>query len=195
MDKSGLTSLGFGLSGNFLGSTGDFQKIAYNTNAQGSYLKATFSASRDQKLPAGCSLYSRANAQAASGALIGNEQFALGGMNSVRGYYEGDQYGDSGWSSSLELRSPYFATHVAGLTQSVATWVRACLFTDFGQRFLMESNAGVNSDLWLWGAGFGLSANMNNYLETRVVVAWPLLDSVNTARGEPHAYFTIGGQF
>jgi hemolysin activation/secretion protein len=137
----------------------------------------------------------RANGQAATGALINNEQFALGGINSVRGYYEGDDYGDRGWSGSLELRSPFFQTRVAGLTRSVPAWLRASVFTDFGQGFLMEPAGDGVSHRSLWGTGFGLSANINNHADARMVIAWPLVQSANTVRGEPRAYFTIGCQF
>ena len=54
----------------------------------------------------------RANGQMATGALISNEQFSLGGLNSVRGYFEGDVFGDAGWTTSAELRTPYINARV-----------------------------------------------------------------------------------
>ncbi|MBL8200201.1 MAG: ShlB/FhaC/HecB family hemolysin secretion/activation protein [Chromatiales bacterium] len=39
-------------------------------------------------------------------ALISNEQFATGGRDSVRGYYEGELLGDYGLQASVEWRSP-----------------------------------------------------------------------------------------
>lgn len=193
-DPGGSTAAGLELSGNFTANNGDFAKAAYSTNAQALYAKAILSANRDQKLPAGCSLFVRANGQAATGALINDEQFALGGINSVRGYYEGDEYGDCGWSGSLELRSPYFQTQVAGISRSFPTWLRASVFTDGGQRFLLEPNSAA-ATASLWSTGLGLSANINNHLDARLVIAWPLLTSANTLSGTTHAYFTIGGQF
>ena len=183
------------LSGNFVGSRSEFAKVAYSSNASASFAKGTLSVNRDQKLPAGCSILARANGQVATGALINNEQIALGGVNSVRGDDEGDEYGDGGWCGSLELRSPYFETQVAGFTRSVPMWLRASVFTDCGQPVLLQQAASVASSGRLWGAGFGLSANVNNHWDARVVIAWPLLPSANTVRGETRASFSIGGQF
>jgi hemolysin activation/secretion protein len=194
-DAGGSAALGVVLSGNFVGSRNEFAKVAYSSHVSASFGKAGLSANRDQKLPAGFSLFARANGQFATGALINNEQFALGGVNSVRGYYEGDEYGDGGWCGSVELRSPYFETQVAGLTRPVPIWLRASVFTDCGQPVLLQQAAGVSSTGRLWGTGFGLSANVNNHWDARVVIAWPLLSSANTARGETRASFSIGGQF
>ena len=115
-------------------------------------------ASREQKLPAGCSLLAQAG-QAATGALISNEQFALGGINSVRGYYEGDQYGDCGWNGSLELRSPYLETRVADVSQFVPAWLRASVFTDWARDFCLRPST-TSSSLLAMERRFGLSANV-----------------------------------
>lgn len=194
-DARGSTAASLALSGNFAGSDAQFAKLSYSSRAQSLFGKAALTASREQKLPVGCSLLVRASSQAASGALISNEQFALGGVNSVRGYYEGDQYGDCGWSGSLELRSPYLEPQVAELARFVPAWLRASVFTDGGQRILLASASGTDPVLWLWGAGFGLSANVNNHLDARVGVAWPFCSTPNTTRDDLHAYFSIGGQF
>ena len=193
-DGRGSTTANLALAGNFAGSDNDFSKTAYSTHAQALYGKANLTASREQKLPAGCSLLARASGQAATGALISNEQFALGGINSVRGYFEGDEYGDCGWNGSLELRTPYLETRAADVSKFVPAWLRASVFTDCGQGFLLEPST-TSSRFWLWSAGFGLSANVNNRLDARLTVAWPLNTTPNTERGDVRAYFSIGGQF
>ena len=193
-DKRGATAADLALVGNFLGSDDGFGQTAYSTHARAAYGKVNVTASRDEKLPVGGSLLVRANGQVATGALIGNEQFALGGVNSVRGYYEGDQYGDCGWTGSVEWRSPYWETSVAETGRFVPAWLRASLFMDVGQKLLLEPGA-ADASLWLWGTGFGLSANVNNCLDARLILAWPLLATPNTARGDMRANFSIGGQF
>jgi len=112
----------------------------------------------------------------------------------VRGYFEGDEYGDSGWNGSVELRTPYWQTRVAGISRFVPAWLRADVFTDCGQGFLLEPGS-ASSSFSLWSAGFGFSANVNNHLDARLTVAWPLLTTPNTERGDAHAYLSIGGQF
>ena len=194
-DPEGSTAINLELAGNFTGQDAGFARQAYSAGARAVFGKATVLASRDQKLPGGCSVLVRANGQAATGALVNSEQFALGGINNVRGYYEGDEYGDDGWSGSLELRTPWFQTPVASLSQSVPAWLRASVFTDGGQCFLLQPSPDAADTRWLWGAGFGLAANVNNHLDARVAIAWPLVNSANTTRGETRVYFTIGGQF
>lgn len=194
-DAHGSTAGNLALSGNFTGNHASFSKLAYSPAARAVYGKALVTASRDQTLPRGYSLLLRGSGQAATGPLINNEQLAVGGVNSVRGYYEGDQYGDCGWTGSVELRTPYLATEFSGITRPLPTWLRASIFTDFGERYLLDASGGVPSSLWLWGAGFGLSADLNNHLEARVSVAWPFLSTPNTTRDDVRANFSIGGQF
>ena len=193
-DGQGSTAASLVLAGNFTGGDLDFSRTAYSTRAQALFGKANLTASREQTLPGGSSLFIRASGQEGTGALISNEQFALGGINSVRGYFEGDQYGDCGWNGSVELRTPYWETRVANVSKFVPAWLRASVFTDCGQGFLLGPGT-TSTSFWLWSAGFGLSANVNNRLDARVTVAWPLLTTPNTERGEMRAGLSIGGQF
>jgi hemolysin activation/secretion protein len=171
------------------------QALAGSPKAGGDYLTLNFNLSREEKLPAGLSLLARANGQWSSEPLISNEQFALGGENSVRGYFEGDAYGDAGWSGSLELRSPFVQTRVATIHNFAPTWLHAAVFVDYGQRFLLDPPTGVSPIRSFLGSGFGLSANINNHVEARVSVAWAAFDSANTHAGQPVARFAFGMQF
>jgi hemolysin activation/secretion protein len=194
-DRRGTFTASLGLGGNFIGSETNFSQLAYSSDADPNYGKLTLAVTRDHKVFKNWSLLLRANGQAATGALLSTEQFALGGINSVRGYYEGDEYGDSGWFTSAELRTPFITTRVPGWSGFVPTWVRGSVFMDYGQRFLLDAPTGVESQRSLWGLGFGLSANINNHFDAKLTVAWPLTDTPNTPDGSPRAYFSIGGQF
>jgi hemolysin activation/secretion protein len=194
-DLQGSFSATLSGSYNFTGGSANFAALAYSPKASEDFGKFNLSFSRDQKLPADWSLVFRGSAQAATGPLISNEQFPIGGINSVRGYYEGDDYGDAGWFGSLEVRTPYFETRVASIKDFVPAWARASFFVDYGQRYLLDAPTGTSSARSLLGAGFGLSGNINNHIDARVTVAWPLLNSANTIAPEPRVYFTLGGQF
>ncbi|MBC8097025.1 MAG: BamA/TamA family outer membrane protein [Akkermansiaceae bacterium] len=191
----GNTAASIGFSYNLVGESADFRGASHSTNAHASFGKFTLNLSCEQKLAKGWSVLARANAQMATGALISNEQFALGGLNSVRGYYEGDDYGDAGWFGSAEIKSPFVAGRVPIWSGVVPVWLRVSAFADVGQRFLLDTTAPLDRDLILWGAGFALSANINNRLDARLAVAWPFADSANTKAFEPRAYFSLGGQF
>ncbi len=195
IDRHGGTAASFGFSYNLFGESEDFQSASHSTNAHAGFGRFTLNLSREQKLKHGWSLLFRASGQMATGALISNEQFALGGLNSVRGYYDGDDYGDAGWFGSAEIRSPYVTGRVPIWSGTVPVWLRATAFADVGQRFLLDTTAPLDRERTLWGAGLGLSANINNRLDARLVVAWPFADSPNTKASEPRAYFSVGGQF
>lgn len=194
--RGSSSSASLGVSYNFVGSQDDFQAIAYSREASASFGKATVALGREQRLPHDFNLNLRANGQMATGPLISNEQFILGGINSLRGYFEGDEVGDAGWAASLELRTPQWATRVPiGPSQPVPAWLRAMIFTDVGQRFLLDETSATSPVRTLWSAGFGVSANVNNHVDLRVVVGWPLQESANRPVGEPRANLSVGGQF
>lgn len=194
-DGGGTLSASLGLSYNFIGDSADFAALSYSRDANADFGKATLSLSRDQKIYRGWSLLLRASGQAATGPLISIEQFGLGGISSVRGYYEGDEYGDAGWFGSLELRTPYLARQVPVGAETAPTWLRGSVFVDSGQRYRLDNRLGHDPYRTLLSAGFGLSANLNNHFDLRLAVGWPLFDTLNTRAGDPRAHFTVGGQF
>lgn len=194
-DKTGNTFAQLGLNANLVGDKADFVASSYSTKAQANYLKATFNFSREQQLFSGWSLLLRGNGQLTTTPLISNEQFALGGLNSVRGYYDGDEYGDHGWFSSIEARTPFITGDVPVWSGTAPVWLRGTVFVDVGQRFYIDDTAVTPAHRTLSGAGFGLSANINNRVDAKLTIAWPFADSSNTKAGSPRANFSIGAQF
>ena len=194
-DTTGSVNANLSLSANFVGDSADFASLAYSSRADATFGRASTSLTREQRLPRDWSLLLRAAGQAATGPLISNEQFAVGGLNSVRGYFEGDQYGDAGWFGSLEVRTPFLLSRVPTGSDWAPVWLRASAFIDAGQRLLMDEHAASEPLLTLLGTGFGLSANINNRVDLRIVVGWPLFETRNSPAGESHAYFSLGGQF
>lgn len=86
----------------------------------------------------------RTSWQLGSRALDGSEQFYLGGMNGVRGYGNGDGYGDSGWLGTAEVRR---ATGIEGL--------EAALFLDAG--YAKDRTWDRSERLYSWGVGLRYS--------------------------------------
>ncbi len=194
-DPGGSFAASLGLSANFVGNDRDFVPASYSRKTKADYGKATLSLTRDQTVFKNWSLLLRASGQAATGPLISNEQFAMGGVNSVRGYYEGDQYGDTGWFGSVELRTPFITGDVPVWTGTAPVWLRGSVFFDVSQRYPMDTSPGRDIYRTLAGTGFGLSANINNRVDAKLIVGWPLEDSANTRAGEVRANFSIGAQF
>lgn len=74
--------------------------------------------------------------QAASGPLVNSEQFTAGGVESVRGYLEGEVIGDDAVHGTLELHTPEFkpagATSPWSMT-ALTFWDAAELHTSYAQ--------------------------------------------------------------
>lgn len=183
------------LSANTLGDPDDFAETAYTTKARAQYGKAFLTLTHDRKVFKNWSLLLRGNGQAATGPLISNEQFAVGGLNSVRGYYEGDERGDAGWFASAELRTPLLLTEANVLSGPTPVWLRGSAFLDAGQRFILDNAPGVDAERFLWSAGLGVSASLNQKVELKITLGVPLADTYNTRTREPRVHFSLGGQF
>jgi hemolysin activation/secretion protein len=88
-------------------SGADPQQFAHKrSGASASFFVIHPDLQRQQILPGNWSLVADVNGQLASGPLISNEQYAAGGVDSVRGYTEAERLGDNGIRASLELRTP-----------------------------------------------------------------------------------------
>ncbi len=210
-DKTGAFQFTFNQSV-FLSALGsartNFQVAAGNLRAGGDYTTVNAGLVRQQNLPGGWMIVGNVNGQWASAPLISNEQFGLGGTAGVRGYREGEAYGDSGWRALLDLRAPalnvgYFPT----ATGEVPALLRCSIFTDYGQIFLVESTAPGRHQLDEWGTGCGFFLTVGEHFDARLTVAWALLGasvgpgatanrvSLQSPAGSALAYFNVGYQF
>ena len=123
-------------------------------------------------------------------ALISNEQFAIGGADSVRGYLESESLGDYGAAGSVELRWALPQSWL-GDEHSVST----LLFYDDGftriHYPLPEQVDLVQLSSWGAGAEFagfgGFSANF--------AWAYPLRDGDHVAKGDTRWHFQVKYDF
>lgn len=133
----------------------------------------------------------RLGAQAASGALVSAEQFAIGGADTVRGYFESEATGDHALLGSLEWR----VANIASAGTPDIRELTPLLFADAGRVFTIDAAAGQPAAQSLAGAGLGLrvagggaAAGVDGGLD----LAWALRDSPNSPRGglRLHARFS-----
>ena len=155
---------------------------------------------RLQNLPGNWSAVLNANGQWASEPLISNEQFALGGTSGVRGYQEGEAYGDTGWRTQFDLRAPpinvgYFPTTKGDVPANL----RASWFMDYGQIYLLDRPQTSPHQFNEWGTGIGFYLTASEHFDARLTLAWALNNltsgSTSTSAGECQAYFSVGYQF
>ena len=107
--------------------------VSESNDAQGSFTKAKYSASRNQSLSPNISLYSSVNGQTSSANLDTSEMFYLGGMNGIRAYPTNEGGGSQGHIATLELR------------RAVLEHSSLALFYDFGHLQINPNNNFSNS--------------------------------------------------
>ncbi len=200
-DKWGVTSFNFNqnifLTGLASART-NFQIVAGSLKAGGNYTTLNAGLNRRQNLPDDWSLLFRANGQWASKALISNEQFALGGTTGVRGYEEGEVYGDDGWRVMFDVNAPaanvgYFPDSQGG--EGTPAYLRCSCFMDYGETYLIDRPTPLNPAYREWGTGVGFYLTAGEHFDARLTLAWALHDTPATHAGEARAYFSIGLQF
>ncbi len=195
-DTNGTTTFGAGLNFNFPGGPfsgrENFMNTAGSTNATGNYVTLLASASRQQKLPADWTLLMKADGQWANQPLISNEELGMGGLAGVRGYLEGERYGDTGWRFTLEPRTPMVDIGMVDGTMPLR--LQGAFFMDYGRSYSLNPNSAVNLQT-LWGAGMGINAKIGTTFDLRAAVAWALRDAQTTHAGELQIYFAVAAQF
>lgn len=173
-----------------------FQASAGSMRAGGDVVTWNGSIGREQKLPLGLTGSVRAGGQWSPAPMISNEQFALGGTSGVRGYQDGEAYGDSGWRVQGDLRTP--AWELGALpngSSQIPVLMRPGVFTDYGQVF-RYSRGGVGAEtVTQWGIGVGVAVTAGEHFDARLSLGWGLLDTALTHAGTTRAMFSIGYQF
>lgn len=178
----------------------NFQIVAGAPGAGGNYTTLNAGVAREQNLVAGWSALANVAGQWASEPLINNEQFALGGTGGVRGYQQGEIYGDDGWRAMFDLRAP--AIEIGNFpTQGgyLPAQLRCSWFMDYGQAILQDRpiSATANTDIIYdeWGTGLGFLLTIGEHFDARFTIAWALLNTPATGAGSAQAYFSVGAQF
>ena len=193
-DARGATRFGLGLGANlwYSGSLSDLQAITSSTNSSGHWVTLMPSLSRDFVIATNWVMSLRADGQWSNEPLISNEQYGLGGINTVRGYHEGEVFGDTGWHVSVDQGTPsYVVGRVYGRNPLV---VRGTVFMDYGEAYLLDPQ-GRQGSTPLWGTGFGTIATIGTRWEARFLFSWPLLSAGSTAAMSPRFDFSLSTQF
>jgi len=200
-DPSGkLTgTLGLGVSVNawYSGTASNFHNVSGSSKTSGHWVALTPGASADLQIHKDWTLSLRVDGQWASEPLISNEQFGAGGIASVRGYREGEVFGDSGWHTSLELKTPL---HTVGAVQGSdksrgkLLTVRGSVYMDNAEVFLIDPQ-GRAGPTPLSSAGCGGVVSIGTHWEGRLLFSWPFLSAGTTRKNEPRFDFALTAQF
>jgi hemolysin activation/secretion protein len=129
----------------------------------------------------------RITGQWADSPLVNNEQFSLGGEDTVRGYLEAETLGDSGHAGTVELHGPDFAR----FTRPVLTQLYVFGFVDSGVATLLDPLPGQDYHLRLWSTGVGLQLAGPAGLAGSLDYAIPEQDGTRTRKHHPRVDFSV----
>jgi hemolysin activation/secretion protein len=120
----------------------------------------------------GAELILRGGFQVSGDPLLPLEQFAIGGVGTVRGYRENEQVGDDGYAASVELRYPLWRGKLLGQEDSL---IQGAVFADIGKSWMRS--------LWpdrptLYSVGLGLLWSWGDGAEAELYWGYPLVEPV-----------------
>lgn len=136
--------------------------------------------------------------QATDNALVDSEQFSVGGLNTVRGYYESQAVGDSAIAGSLEVRSPSL---LRWWLKGEKNELRLLGFVDAGSVFINDPLPEQTTNFNLLSIGFGALVKFFDWLNGAVYVGVPQITQGSTAAGSyrpagtPVVGFRTWGEF
>lgn len=161
------------------------------SNASPSFAHFRAEASHLRRLENGMQLFGRVEGQAARDPLLSNEQFALGGVQSVRGYFEVEALGDYGVAAQAEIRSPSFAPYLSPRVNEL----RVHGFVDAGTAGIYRPLPGQTRNFNLVSAGVGARTKIFDYLNGSVEGATLLTDGADRRAGDFRTLFRLWGEF
>ncbi|MGO1072799.1 ShlB/FhaC/HecB family hemolysin secretion/activation protein [Lysobacter sp. CA199] len=145
-----------------------FDAKRYQAQPNFFYLRA--SGSHTWKSSNDAQLMLRLQTQFAGEPLISNEQFSIGGLDSVRGYYESESLGDMGAAATLEARTRSFADALGDAFQEL----RLRAFVDAGYARINDPLPDQLRSETLVSAGLGASLKAFGHLNGSIDVSHPL---------------------
>jgi hemolysin activation/secretion protein len=134
-----------------------------------------------------------ADGQWSSQPLISNEQYGIGGVNSVRGYHEGEAFGDNGWLFTMEEDTPPYLVGTVYGSQQLS--VHASIYMDGAQVYLIDPQPTVASRTSLWSTGFGVGGAIGSHWQAQFLFSLPLISTTLVPRYNPYFNFELAAQF
>lgn len=159
-------------------------------NARPSFFTVKLDASHTEDVVHDLQLMAKLSAQWTDRPLISNEQFGIGGQNSVRAYRESEAMGDYGLATQLEMRSPPLLADWPGVDE-----LRLYGFWDAGFVGIHDPLPGQEGETLLMSAGVGGRLRLFQYLNGAVDVGTPLISMPGRDAGLVSARFRIWGEF
>ncbi|HIE5355176.1 TPA: ShlB/FhaC/HecB family hemolysin secretion/activation protein [Stenotrophomonas maltophilia] len=132
--------------------------------------------------------YARGALQVTDAPLVSAEQFAAGGMYTVRGYLSAEAIGDYGGVANLEWRTPAWPLWSG-------TQLRAYSFADAAYLRLRRPLPEQRDQYNLASVGLGAQLRLGDHLQLRLDYAWPYADGPVTRKDDPRLHFNISTSY
>ncbi|MDN8643343.1 ShlB/FhaC/HecB family hemolysin secretion/activation protein [Stenotrophomonas indicatrix] len=132
--------------------------------------------------------YARGSLQVTDAPLVSAEQFAAGGMYTVRGYLSAEAIGDYGGLANLEWRTPAWSLWSG-------TDLRLYSFADAAYLRLRQPLPEQRDKYNLASVGLGAQLRLGEHLQLRLDYAWPYADGPVTRKDDPRLHFNISTSY
>lgn len=170
--------------GTFLGGLSHNDPKASRLGADDAFTKLDLTAYRLQKITSWLSIVGKAQGSWVPHQVVPSEQFALGGVDSVRGYAPFEYMADKGYLLTAEVRVglPFLESLKDPFNdgRSMVDMFQIVGFIDHGQGARINPQLGETPSRLLNGAGTGLRFNYPNVISIRFDVGWPITQVSST---------------
>lgn len=192
--KESQTQFNLGLNFSVRGLGNKEEQFAYKRFlAQPNYVYLRTELKHTQKLPYDWSIQAKLGGQVASGPLVSAEQFAMGGVDSVRGYLESSALGDNGAMTSIELRTPPLNKFVkSDLVKISFKELYAFSFIDAARVSIYDPLPGQTKTRDLLSVGLGIKLKATNGIFSNLDYAHALRDAGDVKSGDDRLHFKLG---
>lgn len=187
---STVTELNGGVTWAFSGAGSDAEEFENRRyGADGSFLYLRGDAAHTHDLPWGFQAFGQIQGQVSGQALVDSEQFAIGGLDTVRGYLEAEALGDNAFVGSVEFRTPAVENWMG-----IDEW-RLYAFWDYGLVTINDPLPEQTDRFTLASLGAGTRIELFKYLHGSLDAGVPLISQTESQAGDWRLTFRLWGAF
>lgn len=166
-----------------------------SNNAKSDFTKANLTIDHRHTLPLSCQVNVKLTGQLSGTRLTPQEQYYLGGIDSVRGYPSGDYLADNAFQANFEFLFPSFFIpkniRLPYLKKSLKDSTIALIFFDYGWGTKRGESATNKKTVNFKGIGAGVRVQLTNKAILRLEWGFPVGDDTLTEKGDSRFHFSL----
>jgi len=166
-----------------------FKKRGFDSNEN--FVHANFDLTYKQAFLGDFVAAAKLYGQIADSHLVNNEQFTIGGLSSLRGYFLSEAMGDMGYAVSLELGTPSLAPKLPDFVDEL----RLFGFVEHGQTRTIRPEPGQIASQSLLSVGGGGRIKLFKHVSGELSVGVPLKDGPSTKANAVRTTFSAKSEF